>query len=465
MMTIFLASLAGIPPLGGWFGKFAAFKALLDAGRRCGLHARRDRRRQHGIAAAYYVRVMREMWMKPAARRRRTPIRVAAVARGGARHHAAARSCSASCRASDALRRPPGPDRRPRRVMQPAGGRRRPRRIDAAGGPIPFDDVRELALYGAARLLHRPVAGGRPPRRLPHLAGGRPAVRRRRGPRPRRRWDGWADPTRSPSSTPAPARARWRAPVLAAARPARDALRYVRSSCSAAQRARHPAGVELGRRRCPADPIDGVVLANELLDNLPFRLAVHDGGWREAYVVAGAGRCASPRSCRAVRPGAGRAAGARRPRRRVPLQDAAAAWVAERARASQRRGWSWSSTTPAPRRPRWPRSTVARLAAHLPRPRARRPPPRRPGRPGHHRRGRRRPAARPDAVRSQAAVPAALGHRRARRRGPAGVAAAAATPDRRRAARCAAACARPSCAARPGRSRRVHAVQWIAPIS
>jgi NADH-quinone oxidoreductase subunit N len=31
-MTIFLASLAGVPPLGGWFGKFAAFRAVLDTG-------------------------------------------------------------------------------------------------------------------------------------------------------------------------------------------------------------------------------------------------------------------------------------------------------------------------------------------------------------------------------------------------------------------------------------------------
>jgi len=34
----------------------------------------------------------------------------------------------------------------------------------------------------------------------------------------------------------------------------------------------------------PDEPLAGVVVANELLDNLPFRLAVHDGGWREAFV-------------------------------------------------------------------------------------------------------------------------------------------------------------------------------------
>lgn len=37
----------------------------------------------------------------------------------------------------------------------------------------------------------------------------------------------------------------------------------------------------------PTGPITGVVIANELLDNLPFRLAVFDGVWREAAVAVG----------------------------------------------------------------------------------------------------------------------------------------------------------------------------------
>jgi SAM-dependent MidA family methyltransferase len=35
----------------------------------------------------------------------------------------------------------------------------------------------------------------------------------------------------------------------------------------------------------PVGPFTGVVLANELLDNLPFDLLVHDGEWREARVA------------------------------------------------------------------------------------------------------------------------------------------------------------------------------------
>ncbi|MFM2078595.1 MAG: hypothetical protein RJA49_2485 [Actinomycetota bacterium] len=61
--------------------------------------------------------------------------------------------------------------------------------------------------------------------------------------------------------------------------------RYVAVEIAAAQRAQHPAGVR-STERLPDTPVAGVVIANELLDNLPFRLAVFDGGWREAFVSA-----------------------------------------------------------------------------------------------------------------------------------------------------------------------------------
>ena len=73
--------------------------------------------------------------------------------------------------------------------------------------------------------------------------------------------------------------------VLAAGPTCRRALRYVAVEVSAEQRARHPSGIE-SVAELPAGPIDGVVFANELLDNLPFRVAVFDEGWREAFVVA-----------------------------------------------------------------------------------------------------------------------------------------------------------------------------------
>jgi SAM-dependent MidA family methyltransferase len=61
------------------------------------------------------------------------------------------------------------------------------------------------------------------------------------------------------------------------------ALRYICVEVSAAQRQLHPAGVE-SSAELPKGPINGVIVANELLDNLPFRLMVFDGAWRESFV-------------------------------------------------------------------------------------------------------------------------------------------------------------------------------------
>ena len=65
-MTIFLASLAGVPPLGGWFAKFGAFKALLDAGTNWGYVLAVIAAVNTVVSAAYYITIMREIWMKPA---------------------------------------------------------------------------------------------------------------------------------------------------------------------------------------------------------------------------------------------------------------------------------------------------------------------------------------------------------------------------------------------------------------
>jgi NADH-quinone oxidoreductase subunit N len=76
LMTIFLASLAGIPPLGGWFAKFGVFKALLDADNGWGYTLAVVGAVNAVIAAAYYITVMREMWMKPVPDGDITPIKV-----------------------------------------------------------------------------------------------------------------------------------------------------------------------------------------------------------------------------------------------------------------------------------------------------------------------------------------------------------------------------------------------------
>jgi NADH-quinone oxidoreductase subunit N len=76
MMTIFLASLAGIPPLGGWYAKFGAFKAVIDAGGGWGYSIAIIGAINAVIATAYYIMLMREMWMKPVPDGDTTPIKV-----------------------------------------------------------------------------------------------------------------------------------------------------------------------------------------------------------------------------------------------------------------------------------------------------------------------------------------------------------------------------------------------------
>ncbi len=64
-----------------------------------------------------------------------------------------------------------------------------------------------------------------------------------------------------------------------------DSLRIVCVEVSAAQRALHPDGVE-SRADLPDEPITGVIFANELLDNLPFRIAdFEQGEWLEDTVM------------------------------------------------------------------------------------------------------------------------------------------------------------------------------------
>jgi SAM-dependent MidA family methyltransferase len=67
-----------------------------------------------------------------------------------------------------------------------------------------------------------------------------------------------------------------------------SALKYVAVEISEAQRALHPGFVE-SMADFPDRTIQGVVLANELLDNLPFKLFVFDGAWKEAFVGLGDG--------------------------------------------------------------------------------------------------------------------------------------------------------------------------------
>lgn len=75
-MTIFLFSLAGIPPLAGWFGKFVIFRALVEPGTAAGYVLAVAVGVNSVIALFYYARIARQMWMEEAPHGDRSPIRV-----------------------------------------------------------------------------------------------------------------------------------------------------------------------------------------------------------------------------------------------------------------------------------------------------------------------------------------------------------------------------------------------------
>ncbi len=154
----------------------------------------------------------------------------------------------------------------------------------ASSGAIPFERFMELALYGTEGFYTRPD-GGAAGRRGDFLTS--PEVGPLYGAVLARYLDAeWERIGRPQPFTVVDAGAgpgTLARSILAAGPACAPALRYVAVELSARQRARHPDGV-VSTAALPAGPFDGVVIANELLDNLPFRLAVFDGGWREAFV-------------------------------------------------------------------------------------------------------------------------------------------------------------------------------------
>ena len=63
LMTLFLASLAGIPPLGGWIAKFVAFQSLIQSQSTWGYALAVVGAVNSVVAFGYYGNVMREIWM------------------------------------------------------------------------------------------------------------------------------------------------------------------------------------------------------------------------------------------------------------------------------------------------------------------------------------------------------------------------------------------------------------------
>jgi len=197
--------------------------------------------------------------------------------------------------------------------------------IAAAGGAIPFSEYMRLALYGEGGFY---TTGGRAGRRGGDFITS-PEVGPLFGTVIARALDVWWKELGSPSQFDVVecgagpgtlARS-----ILAAQPECADALHYVAVEISTSQRALHPQGVE-SRETMPDEPITGVILANELLDNLPFRLFVFDGSWMEAFVSQTAGgqfvevlrKPDVVPSCLPLTAPLGS---------RAPIQDAAASWV------------------------------------------------------------------------------------------------------------------------------------------
>lgn len=215
-------------------------------------------------------------------------------------------------------------------------GRQRLRQhIAAAGGPVPFSQVVELALYDPEVGFY--ATGGRAGRRGDFLTS--PEVGPLFGAVVARALDTWWDEAGRPE--------RWTVveagagpgalarSVLAARPRCRDALRWVLVERAAAQRELHADLLEHHGKTVQSVaelPAPGggprVVLANELLDNLPFDLLERtSSGWAEVLVrleddevgeVLGPVRWDPPEGAAGVPIGS-----------RVPLQSTAAAWLRE----------------------------------------------------------------------------------------------------------------------------------------
>lgn len=65
-MTVFLSSLVGIPPLGGWYAKFTVTKVLIGSNSKWGLALAVVVAVNTAIAAYYYLNVARQMWFEAA---------------------------------------------------------------------------------------------------------------------------------------------------------------------------------------------------------------------------------------------------------------------------------------------------------------------------------------------------------------------------------------------------------------
>ena len=464
LMTIFMVSLAGIPPLAGWFAKFVMFRSISTRARRRRIVLGGDRRGQLGDRVLLLLRRRARDVVppEPADGIDRSPMRIplaldAARSRSCARDRASSSASTRSCSPGSASS-PPAASRWRRRGDRATGS------TGARADPVRPRSSRPRCTSPRPASSPPATAPGRAGRRLRHQPRGRVrcSARASRG-RSTRGGTSSASPTRSSWSRPAPATAGSRARCCAPSPTCAAALRYVlveRSAALRARAARAPRARTVRRRArpvraptatttrrcrspgaarssprstsCPALAVDGVVLANELLDNLPFGIVERTAdGWHEVRVgvattaafaeVLGAAPADDDR--RRWLDGRRRRRSARGSRCRAAIDE----WIDDCApRAAPRRRAARSTTSPSVDElaRAAPAAGCARTAAHE----RGADPLDAPGHAGHHRR--RRCSRRCAATRARAGFTIArestqaewlrdARHRRARRRGPA----------------------------------------------
>lgn len=196
-----------------------------------------------------------------------------------------------------------------------------------SSGPVPFETFMDEALYGASGFY---TSGGAAGRRGDFLTS--PEVGPLFGAVIARyldaQWTRLGEPAEFVVVDAGAGPGTLARSVLAAAPRCVDALRYTAVEISDAQRERHPDGIE-SRPHMPTEPIVGVIIANELLDNLPFRLAVFEQGWREAFVEQGSDGRWTERLSAVFEPPLDVLPSSAPFGARAPLVDRAAAWITE----------------------------------------------------------------------------------------------------------------------------------------